>query len=196
MQTIAPDSFVFADGNTLPGQYIAAAIGGYLNSVPAHQPLTRLSLETLSEVTDSLYKFSEDNLDTIANGGVTVIAQDSSTSKPYIRHELSTDVTDLKTYTPSIKRNLDNISYGIKDIVVPYIGKYNNHPGVLERISTQIEGYLYSKTESVTESSGPQLLGYEDLIVEQHATESDKVVVSVTLELPSPINYINVTLTI
>lgn len=192
--SLVPDEFV-ADGVTEPGYYLTAAICGLKNSLPPHQPITNYTLEYVDSVPKCLSYFSDSQLDTIANGGNMIITQDNATDKPYIRHQVTTDVSNIRKREWSKVEVYHYISYGILDIVKPFIGKYNIHPGVLNQLRTNLEGYLYQKTASVSSTAGGAILNYELTKLEQNATQEDKIDIAVRLYFSSPLNYMDIELT-
>lgn len=192
---VVPDTFKW-NGESHPSYFAAAAIAGYKGGLPVHQPITNTNIIGIDEVEDSLRLFNDTQLDLIASGGNLILAQDSDNESPYIRHQLTTDDTDVNKREISVTENIDEISYGITGIIKPFIGKYNIHTGVIDQVKTNVEGYLYTKTESVNDQAGPQLTSFENLSIEQDTTQVDKINVSVRLIPPKPFNYADITLTV
>lgn len=191
---IGPGEFI-GYGEIHPMFYATAAIGGLLNSLPPHQGISNYNLVGVSQVHESLFIFSDDDLDIMANGGVTVIAQDSLTEVPYIRHQVTTDPEFLKLRERSINENLDSISYGILDLFTPYIGKYNLHIGIVEQLRTNLEGYLYKLTENKSDTAGPQITGYEVILLKLADNAEDTLEVKVNVDLPAPFNRAEIEIT-
>lgn len=190
---MAPDNF-YIGGELHPSYFATAILAGIKAGLPAHQSMTNYNATGISSSPDSLFKFSETDLDLMANGGNLIIAQDSEGQSPYIRHYITTDVTSLKTREAGVTESIDSISYGLVDIIKPFIGKYNLHTGVLPQISANIEEFLFRKTENVTEQAGPQITGYEIQKLEIDPSSQDTLIVAIRLFVPYPFNYADVTL--
>lgn len=181
---------------SVPGYYLVAAILGLKASVVPHQPITNYDLSYITSVPDCLYTYSDTQLDTIANGGTLIVAQDNDSDAPYIRHQVSTKVDDIRDREISIFENFDNICYGILAIAKRFIGKYNIHPGVLAQVETDISAYLFSKTSSSSETAGPAILDYKINSISQNEEQEDKIDIDIRIYLPSPLNYMDITLTV
>lgn len=178
---ICPDTY----GDNLPGYYLGAHIGGYKSNVVAHTPITNLELDGISV---DLSNFSEDQLDQIASSGIFIITQDSGLA--YVRHQLTTDVSDLAHRELSMVENYDAFCYGLLTVVSPFIGRYNAHPGVLAQIDTDIEAYCYQQTATSNLQAGPSITGYERQKLE--LVEQDKLLVQIRIYMAGPLNYMDV----
>ena len=192
---IAPDEFE-GYNETHPGYYLPAVVAGFKASIPPHQPMTNYTLLNVDNVNKCLSVFTDDQLDVMASGGNFIITQDSVGQAPYIRHQLTTNVTDLKYREDSVTENFDALCYGILDIVEPFIGKYNLHTGVISQIRTNIEGYLFSKTESVDQQCGPQVVAYDITKLEIDPDREDGLLIEIRLYFSYPLNYIDITITV
>ena len=190
--SVQPDMFVKNSVN-YPGFYMAAAIANMKAKLVPHQPITNYDLEFVEGIPNI---YNEDQLDIIANGGNLIVTQDTDVSKPYIRHQVTSNPDDIRYRELSMVENYDRISYGIIEVLKPYIGKYNIHTGVLNTIKAGIENYLYSLTANTTESAGSAVTGYTLVKLEQNSTQEDKIDIEVQLELPYPINYIDIILSV
>ena len=141
-------------------------------------------------------KFTEDQLDDIAEAGVWVVTQDYEDGSVYIRHQLTTDSNNGNMYyEDSVGTNLDEISYAVNNVLYGYIGKRNATQGTVQEIYNDVFGLLFERTTADAEVIvGPALLGFTNLEVKIDADYKDRVNVSVSLELPLPLNSIVVTL--
>lgn len=185
---VVPDNFTYDTTENVPGYYAAALIAGLRAALLPHQPITNVNITPITAVPN---QFSEDQLDVIANGGNLILTQDYTGAPVYIRHQLTTDTSDVKHREITFTENLDDISYSIYDIVKPFIGKYNIHQGVLNQIEANIIGYLHTLMSSTDTAAGPQIISYSDLTLSSNA---DKVIISLTLGLPYPFNYAEITI--
>jgi hypothetical protein len=110
---------------------------------------------------------------------------------------LSTDNTDLNTKEQSITTNVDDISYKIYNAAYKLVGVGNVTPTMLRIINDTVT-YVMSTLEGgvVNERLGPQLLEGTILSINVDPVFADKVVVKVALDIPEPLNILEITLTI
>jgi hypothetical protein len=135
------------------------------------------------------------HLNTIAAAGgwIVVKAKDGSIIS---RHALTTDNTDLNRREEMIRVNVDSISYTLLAVLEPYIGKSNVVEGVLQAMRQSIEAALDEMTIDRTPRIGPQLVSYNVRELRQHALLKDRVVVTIDLVVPYPINNIELRLVV
>jgi len=177
------------------GYFVAAALAGLRSGTVPHQGLTNTEVLGFTDLTQVVKTFSSTQLDTLANEGVWIITQDTLGSTPYVRHQLTTDRSGLNTAEDSVTTNVDSISYGLMNVLQPYIGKYNVYPGAIRAVREAIFGELiFRQTETFTVRAGNQLNGFEIVKLQQDPTFKDRINVEIQLQVPYPLNFIVVTL--
>lgn len=177
---------------SLEGFHMAAALAGLRSFVAPHQGLTNTQVLGFTDVRG--HGFTETQLNRMAEKGAFIVTQKAVGAVPYVRHQLTTATTSLNTSEDSITTNVDSISHGMQASLAPYIGIYNIHPDALALIRSAIEEELnYRATGTFTVRAGNQLINYTIKRFYQHPTQKDKVVVEVQLEVPYPLNYIDLT---
>lgn len=184
---------------TLPNKYVAAGIAAYRASILPQQGLSRKVISWIYAIPNCYLLFDKKWLNKIACKGVTIIAQDDEDSNVYIRHQLTADLNEgIMYYEDSAGVNVDTVCYGIKDIIAPYIGQYNNTEDTLVEIKNRVVDYLLSLTNTGTSADerriGPQLSGVDldTVVVALDPNFKDRVVVSADIVVPLPINQIRV----
>lgn len=183
--------------NDLDNMFVAVGIAALRAASQPHQGLSKTNLPWINNVKRSYTHFIPSELDEIASWGTFIVCQDDASDDVYIRHQLTTE-TDLGLmyWEDSIGTNVDNIAYGIKDVVEPYPGRYNIVNNALIEIEKSVADYLTSLTTTgiSTEDTrlGPQLVRYENLKVWVHKQLRDRVVISVDLIVPVPMNVVEV----
>jgi len=199
---VFPDA-LYLDSVLQTSEFGAAAVAGLCSSVPPQQGLTNISLNGFDDIPAVYSTFSFDQLNTIAEGGTLIIMQDVAAGNIYIRHQISTAYQqgNLNTTELSITKNLDSISYYFADLLAPFIGRYNITPELIEVIRTQInDGLFYLGSLTSVGLLGPQLIlenGDTELVsLEQHATLKDRLIARVNLDLPYPLNVIELHLVV
>lgn len=174
------------------GYFVAAALAGLRSGVVPHQGLTNTALLGFDDFTLSVSTFTDIQLNRLAEQGFWIVTQSTVGATPYVRHQLTTDATNLNTSEDSVTTNVDSISYGIRRALEPYIGKYNIHPNAVIAVRGSVFGELsYRTTNTYTERAGNQLISFEIVSLEQNATFKDRVNMVVRLEVSYPMNFID-----
>jgi len=193
-----PD-LVGVGGNTIEGYYLCCALAGYVSGVVPHQPLTNLSLSGFDDAASrTIDFFSDSQLDDLDDGGVWIVQEDND-GTIYTRHALTTDVTDVNRREESIRRNVDAISYLFLNRLSPYIGRSNVTPSMLDRIEYEInQAVSYLQSTGYTQELGPQLI---DGVIRQgypriHPLLADRIQVVMDIDVPAPLNNIELHLVV
>jgi hypothetical protein len=145
--------------------------------------------------------FSRSQLNTMAAGGTLILMQDVAGGRIYVRHQLSTATAEnnINTRELSVTKNLDSISFYFADRLAPYIGRYNITPELLTVLRTQIDdGLLYLGSFTSVGLLGPQVILDNTQVrsLQQHPTLKDTVIAIVDLQLPYPLNVIELHLVV
>jgi len=142
-------------------------------------------------------KYTQEQLNQIAANGSFLVVQEYEDGPRFIRHQLTTK-TDLGNlyYEDSVGVNVDEISFLVKYQLRPYIGRRNVNPETLRDIFDDMFDILNSRTDDpgFGNSIGPALIGFTDLVVRINDNFKDRIDVSAKLEIPLPLNVIDVTL--
>jgi hypothetical protein len=198
VRCVFPDTYKY--GNvTKQGYFAAAGLAGLRAGVVPHQGLTNTEFLGATDLSKVVLEFSQDDLNTMAEQGIWLITQEVIGSTPYVRHQLTTDESNLNTSEDSITTNVDNISYALKKTLAPFIGKYNINPSNVVAVRTAIASELtYRANSTYTSRAGNQLVSFNsktDIVrIEQNSTYRDRIDVEVRLHVPYPMNYISLTL--
>ena len=191
---VFPNALRDTDGNLVSGMFGAAAVAGLICSVQPQQPVTNVEVAGFSDLSESLARFSREQLNEIAGGGTLILMQDKTGGPVYVRHQLSTAYSggNLNKTELSMIKNLDSISYYFANRCAPYHGRYNVTNDLLTELKSVITDGL-AHLETTTEGNkliGPQVLpeGTELRALYQDPNEKDHIVAQVALNLPAPFN--------
>jgi hypothetical protein len=200
VRCVFPDSFKYG-GVTKQGYFLAAGLAGLRSGVVPHQGLTNSEYLGADDLSKVVVEFNQDDLDTMAEQGIWLITQEVIGATPYVRHQLTTDTSGLNTSEDSITTNVDSISYALKKILAPYIGKYNvNIENVAVVRAAIVSELTYRATNTYTARAGNQLVSFtpkdDVLSIGQNTVYKDRIDVSVRLNVPYPLNYVNLTLVV
>jgi len=173
----------------VPGHYTCAALAGKIAAIAPEQGLTNLSLNVLDGLKFSNDWFSESQLNTIADGGNFIVTQDVKFRPPYyVRHQLTTNRDSVETQELSIVKTIDYVSKFVRGALARQIGRFNITPrylGQLRMILGALKDELVGK--GVVSDMAITTLA-------QHATQKDRVVITLSTQVYYPANYIDVTI--
>ena len=205
VRVVFPDTYKY--GNKALGEvsvtkqgYIAAAgLAGLRSGVVPHQGLTNSEFLGATDLSKVVLEFSQNELYLMAEKVIWLITQEVVGATPYVRHQLTTDERSLNTSEDSITTNVDSISYALKDVLSPFIGRYNVNPENVLAVRYAIAAQLrYRASDTYVARAGNQLVSFtekDDIIrIEQNLTYKDRIDVEVRLHVPYPLNYINLKL--
>lgn len=183
-------------GVDLPGYYLAAALAGYASGILPHQPLTNAPISGFDDASRSFKLFDEDQLDDLSEGGVWVVTEDVDGSI-ITRDATTTDNSDLKKRSESIRRNVDSISFVVVNRLKGFIGQATVNPKMLVRLRQELLAIIDFLTRSGdVETLGPQLISGTIRTLEIHPLFADRIRVVLDLVVPAPLNVIEVHLVV
>lgn len=190
---IWPDT-IEADGYTVEGYYLCAAVSALAGSVVPHQSLTRLEINGFTATPRTNSRFSATQLNTMAGGGVWIVLQDETSGSIITRHAVTTgDTDDAAQREEMITRNLDSMSFLFYDVYNPYIGISNVTETALSALRAETRAAIkYLESANFVDRLGSQLVSGTLVELRQHATLVDRVVIVLDLELPFPMNNVEV----
>jgi hypothetical protein len=200
------DNGIYDDGvgapALVPNRFGAAEVAGLRTAVQPQQSLTRTEVGFITDAPSMYTRFSAAVLNEMAANGVWIITQNSPDTTPYIRHQITAEVSSGSLfYEDSAGVNIDSICFAIDDVVDPLIGKRNATSRTVIEIKNKLLQLLGELTESGYASLiGPQLVNFYNLAGESGTLDvaidpilKDTINVSVVLEIPLPLNNIRVT---
>jgi hypothetical protein len=200
VRVVFPDTYKM-DGVTKQGYFLAAALAGLRSGVVPHQGLTNTQILGADDLSKVVHVYNQEQLNVMAEAGIWIAAQSAVGAVPYVRHQLTTDATNLNTSEDSITTNVDSISYALMSVLSPYIGKYNINPVNVQVIRDAIISELnFRATQTFTVRAGNQLVSFtpatDILLIQQDPTYKDRIDVRVRLNVPYPLNYISLALVV
>ena len=158
---------------------------------PPHQGCSTIGLSGISRVLRANNMFSDDQLADMAGNGVFWVVQDTPEELPYVLYQTTTDNTQLETAEDSCVAVVDYASRYLKINLKNVLGRYNVNTISVNYVKTVINSVLDDMTSTSYQYIGPILTGAELLSVE---TEGDKIKPTVHIEIPYPVNGVDVTL--
>lgn len=178
------------DGSwVVPGYNLAAAVAALACSAQFGIGITNVEVNGFSDYTNSDVLFSRTNLDYMAENGVFIVGRDIASGKLFVRHALTTgDYSDVNEREENITRNLDLISYNLRDMLRPYIGRVLINQNTISDLNLLISKYL---TDMVNTG---YIQSYTISRLEQHPVIKDQIIAEIKLTMSYPLNVLDVTL--
>lgn len=170
----------------LNAPFICAAIAGAECAQPVSRSRTRMPIKAFYELKGVKMTRTEKNL--LAQKGVMILEQPQGPGTDIIiRHQLTTDMTNVQTREASIIAIKDYAAKYFREICEQYIGKYVINSETLMKIKTTLEMGIHQLIKEGILNDGKITLLMQD------AENPDTVVVSMSILPPYPCNYIDIT---
>jgi hypothetical protein len=192
-----------AFGLQVTGEYVAAAVAGLISGVAPQQGLTNVQVNGFDDIAQTYSVFNRTQLNEMAEGGTFIVTQETQGGPIFVRHQLTTAALDENLSTSELNqiKNLDSISFFYADRLRPYIGRFNVTPELVEVLRTQVQdGLNFLGSFTNIGLLGPQVIlanGNTNIrTIQQHPTFKDRVIITIDLELPAPLNVIEATLVV
>jgi hypothetical protein len=172
---------------SVEGHFLCGAIAAMIGQQRPAQPFTNLPMVGFTRPIGSSDKFNETQMSTASAGGIYWIIQDVDGGALASRHQLTTDVSSLKTRELSILKSVDFVAKLIRSQIKRFIGRRNITRQLLEAISLGIGGALNNVAGSVVAAATLDTIA-------QDASNPDSIIVEVSLTPYYPANKIKVTI--
>jgi len=189
----APDQCVVtidALDTLVPGYYLNAALVGKMAAASPSQPFTEDSIIGIKGVVGSQDYFGEPQLSILSGGGIWVFQKDTDSSPVITRHQLTTDMSSLKTREASIVRAVDASAMYFRGALRNFIGRFNITQTLVDSLSTVSDGIAaYLVKENVMKEI--DIIG-----LRQSADNPDDVEIDVDMQPYYPCNKIRVRMVI
>ncbi len=180
----------------LPGYYLCCGIAGMGAGFPVQQGFTNIGVAGITDLKDSNFFFSKAQLNTMAEGGTCIFAQQSQGSIPYVRHAMTTDVSVLEYREQLVTKNWDFLSYFYYDKLKGFIGSWNITPDTIRIIGQTITASSELVKSQKLPKIGAPLMGYKILSLEQNKYNKDNLDCNLSISVVYPLNYLNLHLII
>lgn len=193
-----PDSVQVPVGQTLqfvPGFYLCCAVAALCTGLPSQQGFTNLSVSGFLGFQHSSKYFTDTQLNTIADGGTLIFAQDGPQQPLFIRHQLTTNRAAIKFQELSFTKNVDFAAKFIRGTYKPFIGQYNITDTTLDQLKTTANAVLTFLRETTRRDriGGVIRSGQLSKAVED-PTQIDTILLTFVLNMPVPLNNLAITI--
>jgi len=196
---VQPDSVVVnVSGRNvvLPGYYLCCALAGLTAGFPAQQGFTNIGIAGVSDLKNSNFYFTRAQLNSMAEAGTLLFIQETAAGIPYVRHELTTDMSVYEYRELQAVKNWDFLSYYFFDKMSPFIGKWNITADTLGTIRQTVDASALLLMSKKLPRIGAPLLGYTIVKLEQNTANVDHVTLRIKTLQPKVLNYLDLYLVI
>lgn len=196
---VQPDTVgITVDGvvKYLPGYYLCAALGGMVAGFPVQQGFTNVGVAGVADLKFSNFYFTRAQMNTMAAAGTLLFVQETQGSIPFVRHELTTDMSVLEFRELLVVKNWDWLSYLYADQLKSFIGKWNVTPDSLNTLRQTIISVSELVKGQKLPKIGAPLLSYKIASLAQDPNNKDQVIINLNISVVYPLNYINLFLII
>jgi hypothetical protein len=174
---------------TVPGYFLAAAVAGKKATLKPQLPMTNVPIPGIARLSHSNDYFTPDQLNTIAEGGNALLIQSNRNAAPYLRHQLTSDMSAIETQEWSLGDAIDYAAAYLREILRPYIGKHVINSELLTQLRGICEAALRALKDDgviLPESSLDSLM--------QDPDRPDGIIIEISCQVPYPCNKITVKL--
>jgi hypothetical protein len=168
------------------GEFIAAAMAG-LNTNPANDVATTLTLQNLVGFTRLLVRYDDSTMNNMAAQGLVLLTDNSGALN--IRHYKSTDPSNPITSEPTCTTIIDYTRQLFRSDLNQFIGRK-----LVDSLVNDITAVCNSRLRSLVNNE--ILAGYKNLVVTPDASDPTTVDVTVTVKPVFSLLYISVTFTV
>jgi hypothetical protein len=186
-----PQETVLTTEGEVKGYFLCAALCGVRAGLAPHAPMTNHEVRGFVTVSNFIKSFNRTQLNIMAGGGNLLVLEKDGVM--FVRHQLTTDMTNEDTMEDSVTSNLDNISRTFKSYFAPLIGRSNVSPTLIGLLKNKI-GVVVNTiiNRPYSELLGPQMIDFELLTLEQDPVLKSKVRFGGKPSLPKPLNSLDI----
>ena len=172
----------------LPGYYLCVAYGAMRAGFPPHQGFTTLGVGGIKRIFRSNKYFTDAHLDEMAGGGVFWVVQDEVDALPYCIYQTTTDTTQLETIEDSVVATIDFASKFYKDNLKSVLGRFNVNELSVKYVTTVIKDVTDKMLRMSYPYIGSIILSGQLKTV---TTKADKIIPTVAIQVPFPVNAVD-----
>jgi hypothetical protein len=130
----------------------------------------------------------------MADGGTFIFAQEGEESPLFVRHQLTTDRSAIKFQEYSFTKNCDYCCKFIRNAYKGYIGVYNIVESTLDELRNTAKAVLtFLKDDTRLPRIGGVIRSGQLTKLEESTTQIDTVIMRFKLNLPIPLNNLEIT---
>jgi hypothetical protein len=188
---VAPDEGIFNIGGTelvLPNYYAGSVIAGMVTRYSVSQSFTNLAMSGISRVVKSNGRFTEEQLDLMAGGGIYILMQETASRPVFARQAITSDSSDEVKRIDIVLKQIDLLAKLVRNTLRSTIGVVNVSEALLDDMGTKLQALIdFAEGKNLIKK-------VEVLSIEQSATRVDGTSVALKAYPHYPNNGIEVTI--
>lgn len=196
VRLVEPDEVIVTVNSvdeTLPGYYLCVVFGAMRAGFPPHQGFTTLGISGIKQLLRSNKYFNDDDLNLMAGGGIFVTVQDQVSAQPYCIYQTTTNTTTLAVREDSVVATVDFASMYYRDNLKAVLGKFNVNSISTDYVSSIIKDVTSKMMRMTYPYIGPILISGSLVSM---TTNVDKILPVISIQVPFPVNEVDVYLQI
>jgi len=175
----------------IPTYYAAAGLAGMVEGYAPHVQFNGYPIAGIVKVENTWDIFNEDQLSTIAGGGVIILVQKTPSSQPYIRNQLTTDVSDLLKRSLSVVKSVDYFKRLIYDNVVDFLKGWNVVTEAIEGLQIRLQAVINFARSFNVPKAGTLILNAN---IDRIEPQDNAVSIAISAVFPKPLEVIKIEL--
>lgn len=191
LRIVQPDVIMLNINNIdyiMPGYYLCVAYGAMRAGFPPHQGFTTLGVGGIKRLFRSNKYFKDTQLDEMAGGGIFWVVQDEPEALPYCIYQTTTDTTQLETIEDSVVATIDFASKFYKDNLKAVLGRFNVNEISVKYVSAVIKDVTDKMLRMNYPYIGSIILSGQ---LKTITTSADKIIPTVAIRVPFPVNAVD-----
>jgi len=175
----------------IPTYYAAAGLAGMVEGYAPHVQFNGYPIAGITKVENTWDIFTEDQLSTIAGGGIIILVQKTPTSQPYIRNQLTTDVSDLLKRSLSVVKSVDYFKRLIYDNVVDFLKGWNVVAEAIEGLQIKLQAVINFARSFNVPKAGTLIVSAN---IDQIVPQDNAISITISAVFPKPLEVIRIEL--
>lgn len=196
---VQPDTVVVTVGGrnvVLPGYFLCCALAGLVAGFPSQQGFTNIGVAGITDISNSNFTFTRAQMNSMAEAGTFLFVQETNGSIPYVRHELTTDMSVLEYRELQQVKNWDFVSYYYHDKMKAFTGRWNITTDTMSIIRQTLNASSELLKSKKLPRIGAPLIDAVIVTLEQNKSNKDNLDCRMKIKLPTTLNYLNLYLVI
>ncbi len=189
ISVVVGDVYTEIDGvrTKIPTYYAGAGLAGMVEGYAPQIQFNGYPIAGIVKVENTWDRFNEDELSTIAGGGVIILVQDNINSMPYIRNQLTTDVSGLLQRSLSVVKSVDYLKKLLYDNLTTFLKGWNVVDEAIMGIETMILSILRFCSRYRVPKAGSLIIGGN---IKEIVASGNEVSVKIDVIFPKPLEKI------
>lgn len=175
----------------VPSYYMCVTLGAMRAGYAPHQGFSTIGLSGISRIYHSNKYFTDDQLADMAGNGVFWVCQEAVEALPYVLYQTTTCTDSLEVGEDSCVATVDYASKYYKNNLKVVLGKYNVNTISLKYVTNIINACSDRMVNTKYEYIGSILTSANLLNI---VGVADKIKPTIKIEIPYPVNGVDITL--